>query len=34
LALQYFHAAPWVAWHDAGRAAGRAEALVIEEGEI
>jgi uncharacterized alpha-E superfamily protein len=30
LALQYFHAAPWVAWTDAGRSGG----LVIEEGEI
>lgn len=30
LALQYFHSAPWVAWHDAGHN----EALVIEEGEI
>ncbi|WP_197374878.1 alpha-E domain-containing protein [Mycolicibacterium baixiangningiae] len=29
LALQYFHAAPWVAWTDAGR-----NTLVIEEGEI
>lgn len=29
LALQYFHAAPWVAWTDAGR-----NSLVIEEGEI
>ena len=29
LALQYVHAAPWVAWTDAGR-----NALVIEEGEI
>ncbi|AMO62355.1 hypothetical alanine and leucine rich protein [Mycolicibacterium phlei] len=30
LAVQYFHAAPWVAWHDAGKR----ESLVIEEGEI
>jgi uncharacterized alpha-E superfamily protein len=30
LALQYFHSAPWVAWHDAGRDGS----LVIEEGEI
>jgi uncharacterized alpha-E superfamily protein len=30
LALQYFHAAPWVAWIDAGRNGS----LVIEEGEI
>jgi uncharacterized alpha-E superfamily protein len=30
LALQYFHSAPWVAWHDAGRSAS----LVIEEGEV
>ncbi|MGV0848723.1 alpha-E domain-containing protein [Mycolicibacterium phlei] len=30
LAVQYFHAAPWVAWHDAGRHGS----LVIEEGEI
>src|SRR5690349_3461713 len=30
LALQYFHSAPWVAWHDAGRNG----ALVIEEGEV
>ncbi|MEO3761162.1 alpha-E domain-containing protein [Mycobacterium sp. B14F4] len=30
LALQYFHSAPWVAWHDAGHNG----ALVIEEGEI
>jgi uncharacterized alpha-E superfamily protein len=30
LALEYFHAAPWVAWTDAGRTG----ALVIEEGEI
>ncbi|MGE2719693.1 alpha-E domain-containing protein [Mycolicibacterium celeriflavum] len=30
LALQYFHSAPWVAWHDAGHHG----ALVIEEGEI
>lgn len=30
LALQYFHSAPWVAWHDAGQHG----ALVIEEGEI
>jgi uncharacterized alpha-E superfamily protein len=30
LALQYFHSAPWVAWHDAGHGA----ALVIEEGEV
>lgn len=30
LSLQYFHAAPWVAWTDAGRRGG----LVIEEGEI
>lgn len=30
LALQYFHAAPWVAWTDAGRSG----ALVIEEGEL
>jgi uncharacterized alpha-E superfamily protein len=29
LAVQYFHAAPWVAWTDAGH-----NALVIEEGEI
>jgi uncharacterized alpha-E superfamily protein len=29
LALEYFHAAPWVAWTDAGRAVS-----VIEEGEI
>ncbi|OBK77788.1 alpha-E domain-containing protein [Mycobacterium sp. 1164985.4] len=30
LALQYFHSAPWVAWHDAGQNG----ALVIEEGEL
>lgn len=30
LALQYFHSAPWVAWHDAGHDG----ALVVEEGEI
>ncbi|MCV7281272.1 alpha-E domain-containing protein [Mycolicibacterium flavescens] len=30
LALQYFHSAPWVAWHDAGHNG----TLVIEEGEI
>nr|WP_090345526.1 alpha-E domain-containing protein [Mycolicibacterium malmesburyense]CRL77986.1 hypothetical alanine and leucine rich protein [Mycolicibacterium malmesburyense] len=30
LALQYFHSAPWVAWHDAGHNG----ALVIEEGEL
>ena len=30
LALQYFHAAPWVAWTDAGQQGP----LVIEEGEI
>jgi uncharacterized alpha-E superfamily protein len=30
LSLQYFHSAPWVAWHDAGHNG----ALVIEEGEI
>ncbi|OBB42138.1 alpha-E domain-containing protein [Mycobacterium sp. 852002-51961_SCH5331710] len=30
LALQYFHSAPWVAWHDAGQHG----ALVIEEGEL
>jgi uncharacterized alpha-E superfamily protein len=30
LALEYFHAAPWVAWTDAGRTGS----LVIEEGEI
>jgi hypothetical protein len=30
LALQYFHAAPWVAWADAGRN----DSVVIEEGEI
>ena len=30
LALEYFHAAPWVAWTDAGRNGS----LVIEEGEI
>ncbi|SEH73660.1 Uncharacterized conserved protein, Alpha-E superfamily [Mycolicibacterium rutilum] len=30
LALQYFHSAPWVAWHDAGHNG----AVVIEEGEI
>ena len=30
LALQYFHAAPWVAWADAGRNGS----LVIEDGEI
>nr|WP_090274206.1 alpha-E domain-containing protein [Mycolicibacterium komanii]CRL67125.1 hypothetical alanine and leucine rich protein [Mycolicibacterium komanii] len=30
LALQYFHSAPWVAWHDAGQTG----ALVIEEGEL
>lgn len=30
LALEYFHAAPWVAWTDAGRSGS----LVIEEGEI
>jgi uncharacterized alpha-E superfamily protein len=30
LALQYFHAAPWVAWSDAGRNGE----LVIEDGEI
>jgi uncharacterized alpha-E superfamily protein len=30
LALQFFHTAPWVAWHDAGRNGS----LVIEEGEI
>lgn len=30
LALQYFHSAPWVAWHDAGQNV----ALVIEEGEL
>jgi uncharacterized alpha-E superfamily protein len=30
LALQYFHAAPWVAWTDAGRNGS----LVIEEGEV
>src|SRR6201998_3155763 len=30
LALQYFHAAPWVAWSDAGHSG----ALVIEDGEI
>jgi uncharacterized alpha-E superfamily protein len=30
LALQYFHSAPWVAWHDAGHNG----ASVIEEGEI
>ena len=29
LALEYFHAAPWVAWTDAGHAVS-----VIEEGEI
>ncbi|TFV58443.1 hypothetical protein E4P42_12125 [Mycobacterium sp. PS03-16] len=29
LALQFFYAAPWVAWTDAGR-----NALVIEEGEL
>lgn len=29
LALQFFYAAPWVAWTDAGR-----NALVIEEGEV
>lgn len=29
LALQYFHSAPWVAWHDAGH-----NGSVIEEGEI
>src|SRR5206468_12117601 len=30
LAVQYFHSAPWVAWHDAGHNG----ALVIEEGEV
>ncbi|ULE31916.1 alpha-E domain-containing protein [Mycobacterium sp. IDR2000157661] len=30
LAVQYFHSAPWVAWHDAGHNGS----LVIEEGEI
>jgi uncharacterized alpha-E superfamily protein len=30
LSLQYFHSAPWVAWHDAGRNGS----VVIEEGEI
>jgi hypothetical protein len=30
LALQYFHSAPWVAWHDAGQNGS----LVIEEGEV
>jgi uncharacterized alpha-E superfamily protein len=30
LALQYFHSAPWVAWHDAGHDG----ALVVEEGEL
>jgi uncharacterized alpha-E superfamily protein len=30
LAVQYFHSAPWVAWHDAGQNGS----LVIEEGEI
>jgi hypothetical protein len=30
LSLQYFHSAPWVAWHDAGRNGS----LVIEEGEV
>ncbi|KUH73240.1 hypothetical protein AU184_04385 [Mycolicibacterium novocastrense] len=30
LALQYFHSAPWVAWHDAGHNG----TLVIEEGEL
>ena len=30
LALQYFHAAPWVAWTDAGRNGS----VVIEDGEI
>jgi uncharacterized alpha-E superfamily protein len=29
VALEYFHAAPWVAWTDAGHAVS-----VIEEGEI
>jgi len=30
LAVQYFHSAPWVAWHDAGHNGS----LVIEEGEV
>jgi uncharacterized alpha-E superfamily protein len=30
LAVQYFHSAPWVAWHDAGHDG----TLVIEEGEV
>jgi hypothetical protein len=30
LVLQYFHSAPWVAWHDAGHNGS----LVIEEGEV
>src|SRR5437016_518327 len=30
LAVQYFHSAPWVAWHDAGHNG----TLVIEEGEV